>query len=130
MQNDDAPFLLKAIESLAGAESEFLNGRYNNRANRCYYGCFQAAIAALERASIQPTGGHWSHAFVPSQFDGLLITRRKRYPTALRGTLANRYELRQTADYSRELVSRAEAGRALRQARTFVETIRDQERGS
>jgi len=39
-------FLAKAEESLAGAESEFVNGRYNNCANRCYYASFQAAIAA------------------------------------------------------------------------------------
>jgi hypothetical protein len=29
------PYLVKAIESLAGAESEFAAGRYNNCANRC-----------------------------------------------------------------------------------------------
>jgi hypothetical protein len=40
-------FLLKAEESLSGAESEFANDRNNNCANRCYYACFQAAIAAL-----------------------------------------------------------------------------------
>lgn len=28
-------YLFKAEESLAGAESEFINGRYNNTANRC-----------------------------------------------------------------------------------------------
>ena len=39
-------FLVKAEESLAGAESEYVNGRYNNCANRCYYACFQAAIAS------------------------------------------------------------------------------------
>jgi uncharacterized protein (UPF0332 family) len=32
--------LKKALESLAGAESEFANARYNNCANRCYYACF------------------------------------------------------------------------------------------
>ena len=34
------PYLEKAVESLAGAESEYVNGRYNNCANRCYYACF------------------------------------------------------------------------------------------
>jgi uncharacterized protein (UPF0332 family) len=29
-------YFAKATESLAGAESEFINGRYNNCANRCY----------------------------------------------------------------------------------------------
>jgi uncharacterized protein (UPF0332 family) len=47
-------YLEKAIESLAGAESEFANRRYNNCANRCYYAMFQAAIAALMAAGIHP----------------------------------------------------------------------------
>ena len=47
MMRSAHPFLAKAQESLAGAESEFAAGRYNNCANRCYYACFQAAIHAL-----------------------------------------------------------------------------------
>ena len=109
MEATNEPYLLKAIESLAGAESEFAAGRFNNCANRCYYACFQAAIVALERENIRPSGGNWSHAFVPSQFDGLLIHRRKRYPAGLRGTLTDMYSLRVTADYSREHVTRADA---------------------
>lgn len=69
----DYPFLEKALESLAGAESEFVNGRYNNSANRCYYAAFQAAIAALQRAGVRPSRGQWGHEFVPSQFEGVLI---------------------------------------------------------
>ncbi len=49
-------YLLKAEESLAGAESEFINGRYNNTAGRCYYACFQAAIAALAQSYLAPNG--------------------------------------------------------------------------
>jgi uncharacterized protein (UPF0332 family) len=119
-------FLAKARESLAGAESEFVNGRYNNAANRCYYAVFQAARVALERAGIQPRGAQWSHEFVPSQFDGQLIYRRKLYPTELRGMLAQNYTLRQAADYGDDLVSRTQAQRALRRTRTFIETIRAQ----
>ena len=57
-------YLEKAIESLAGAESEHANKRYNNCANRCYYAMFQAAIAALIAAGIRPTGDRdrWEHA--------------------------------------------------------------------
>lgn len=45
---ESEPLLLeKARESLAGAESEFSNERYNNCANRAYYAVFQAAIVAL-----------------------------------------------------------------------------------
>lgn len=56
-------YLTKAVESLAGAESEFANGRYNNCANRCYYACFQAAVAALFAAGLTPQGTRtvWSH---------------------------------------------------------------------
>ena len=44
-------FAEKSGESLAGAESELVNGRYNNCSNRCYYACFQAAIQGLARAA-------------------------------------------------------------------------------
>jgi uncharacterized protein (UPF0332 family) len=47
-------YLSKANESLAGATSELVNGRYNNTANRAYYAVFQAAIAALMQAGIAP----------------------------------------------------------------------------
>jgi uncharacterized protein (UPF0332 family) len=41
-------YLAKAEESVLGAENEFVHGRYNNTASRCYYACFQAAICALQ----------------------------------------------------------------------------------
>src|SRR5215208_6523235 len=104
-------FLEKAIESLTGAESELAAGRYNNCASRCYYACFQAAIVALLRAGIQPPGssGEWSHFFVPAQFEGQLISRRKVYPTDLRGVLARNYDVRRRADYTTNVVSQTEA---------------------
>jgi uncharacterized protein (UPF0332 family) len=114
---------MKARESLRGAESEFDGGRHNNVANRAYFACFQAAVAALLRAGIRPGGGQWSHAFVPSQFDGQLIYRRKLYPTELRNTLERAYALRRKADYDEDTVRRADAERGLRQARTFVRAI-------
>jgi uncharacterized protein (UPF0332 family) len=118
-------YLFKAQESLAGAASEFANGRYNNCANRCYYACFQAAIVALLRAGIRPRGSsdEWSHAFVPARFDGELVNRRKLYPSELRGVLGAAYVLRQTADYELELISQTRAERALRRTRAFVQTI-------
>lgn len=75
-------FLTKAEENLASATSEFVNGRYNACANRCYYACFQAAIAALMQAGIRPprgAQGAWGHAFVQAQFAGELVNRRKLY---------------------------------------------------
>ncbi len=53
----DRAYLAKAEESLAGAEREFAAGAYNNCANRAYYACFQAAIAALDLADIRPPDG-------------------------------------------------------------------------
>jgi uncharacterized protein (UPF0332 family) len=120
-------YLRKADESLAGAESEYANGRYNNCANRSYYACFQAAVHALVAAGITPPGGRgeWSHALVPSQFDGQLIGRRKLYPAELRSSLARTYLLREVADYRTDLVTETEAGRALRRARVFVQAARN-----
>ncbi len=123
MAVQDSLYLDKAQEGLAGAESELANHRYNNCANRCYYACFHAAIAALQDAGIRSSGGQWSHSFVPSQFDGLLIYRRKLYPTELRGIVERSYALRAKADYDEDFVTRTEAERAIRRTRLFVQTI-------
>ena len=123
MEEHDSPYLLKAIESLAGAESEYSNQRYNNTANRCYYATFQAAIAALQMAGLRPIRGDWSHEFVPAQFDGLLVNRRKVYPPELRGVLSRNAGIRLSADYDEDPVTRTEANRALRRSRTFVQAI-------
>jgi uncharacterized protein (UPF0332 family) len=129
MVDRGTPFLDKALESLAGAESEFANERYNNAANRAYYAVFQAAIAALRRAGVRPIGDEWSHEFVPSRFDGLLINRRHLYPTELRGVLNRNAGLRLSADYDEEPVTRTEADRALRRGRTFVRAIQTESGG-
>lgn len=125
MLDHEPIYLSKARESLAGAESEFANARFHNCANRCYYACFQAAIAALQRAGTVPRGstGQWSHTFVPAQFDGELIKRRKLYPSALRGTLSLAYTRRQVADYTTDVVTQIQAERILRRARSFVQAI-------
>jgi hypothetical protein len=52
MEQTTTIYLAKAAESLLSAESEYVNGRYNSCANRCYYACFQAAIAALLQEGI------------------------------------------------------------------------------
>jgi uncharacterized protein (UPF0332 family) len=118
-------FLDKAQESLAGAQSEFVNGRYNNCANRCYYACFQAAIHALAHAGIQPTStpARWGHDFVQAQFAGQLVYRRKLYPREMHEALVRTYGLRQAADYRRDLVSETQARRALGRTREFLATI-------
>ena len=120
------PYLEKAEESLAGAESELANGRYNNCANRAYYACFQAAISALLGAGVRPRGGRhqWGHDFVQARFAGDLVGRRHRYPAELRSTLDHLSALRQTADYTSDAMTETEANRAVRRARTFVRAIR------
>ena len=119
----------KAQESLDGAQSEFINGRYNNCANRCYYAAFQAAIFALIRAGITPGGRleEWGHDFVQAQFIGHLINRRKLYPATLRVTLEQNYRLRQVADYRRDDVSDVRAARAVSRSETFLEALRQPE---
>jgi uncharacterized protein (UPF0332 family) len=118
-------FLAKAIESLAGAESEFVNGRFNNCANRCYYATFQAAIAALLRQGIQPGAERtWGHPFVQAQFAGTLANRSKLYPARLRDTLPQNLMLRQRADYEEQPVTETQAQRALRRTRDFLDAIR------
>lgn len=123
MTQPDTHYLEKARESLAGADSEYVNGRYNNSANRCYYACFQAAIAALLAAGLRPTAPQWSHTFVQGQFIGNLINRRKHYAAAHRDTLPRVYDLRLMADYDDELVTQTQAMRALRRSRELVTAI-------
>jgi uncharacterized protein (UPF0332 family) len=52
--SESQDYLAKARESFAGAESELIDGRFNNCARSVYYACFQAAIAALLEAGISP----------------------------------------------------------------------------
>ena len=123
MEQDITIYLAKATESLLTAESEFVNGRYNSCANRCYYACFQAAIAALLREGIRPHG-QWSHEFVQAQLVGVLINQRKRYDPQLRRVLSDNQSLRDQADYRPELVTATQASRALRRTRLFIAAVR------
>ena len=116
-------YLTKAYESLLTAESEFANGRYNSCANRSYYACLQAAIAAILNEGIRPAG-QWNHQYVQAQFVGVLINKRKRYESELRRVLADNQSLRDKADYRPELVTATQASRALRRTRLFVTAIR------
>ena len=124
MNRDTTIYLTKATESLLTAESEFVNGRYNSCANRCYYSCFQAAIAALLQEGIRSQGQRWSHESVQAQFVGVLINQRKRYDPELRRVLSDNQILRDQADYRPELVTATQANRALRRSRAFVNAVR------
>ena len=87
-----------SCHTLRAAESEFANGRYNSCANRCYYACFQAAIAALLAEGIRARG-QWSHEFVQGQFVGVLINQRHLYETQLRRVLADNQHVREGLDH-------------------------------
>src|SRR5438876_11722075 len=132
MNERDEIYLDRAEESLAGAESEYVNGRYNNCANRSYYACFQAAIQALLRLNIVPRGGRdqWSHEFVQSGFATECVSRRKLYPSELRTTLTASMAVRLNADYGRAGVSETQALRTLRRARELVGTVLERGGGS
>src|SRR5712691_6327794 len=119
MEQDITIYVAKAAESLLTAESEFANGRYN----RCYYACFQAALAALLREGIRPRG-QWSHAFVQAQLVGVLINQRHYYDSQLRRVLSDNQTLHDQADYRAELVTATQASRALRRSRLFVTAVR------
>ena len=125
MIEQDRVYLEKAQENLAAAQSEFINGRCNSCASRAYYACFQAAIFALVRAGIHPSGrdDYWRHDFVQAEFNGQLVNRRKAYPAGLRTTLIQTYALRVRADYLRDRVSETQAGRTSDRAEEFVDTI-------
>ena len=122
-------FLRKANEGLAGVTSEHANRRYNNVANRCYYACFQAAIGALVKAGVRPSGGgnNRTHAMVQSQFAGVLIGRRKMYPSSIRDTLQQLSLLRNQGDYNDTDVSLIQAYRALGRSKTFLAAINAEE---
>src|ERR671927_1933943 len=104
MEQDITIYLAKADESLRTAETESPNSRYNSCANRCYYACFQAAIAALLSEGIR-SRGQWSHEFVQGQFVGVFINQRHLYDRELRRVLADNQILRDKADYRPELVN-------------------------
>jgi uncharacterized protein (UPF0332 family) len=122
-----AVFERKARQSLAAAESEYVNGRFDTCANRCYYACFQAAVAALIRqGTAPPVGGRrarWGHDFVQAQFAAQFIDRRKIHSGAFRDTLSRMAILRHTADYPTEEDSETQGGRAVRRAREFVREV-------
>jgi uncharacterized protein (UPF0332 family) len=124
MENNARLFLAKALESLASVEADLAAGHYNGCASRCYYACFQAAIAALLAADITPTG-IWGHDFVRARFAGILINRRHLYPSDLKNVLPELSFLRQRADYEPEHMSRTQAERALRRTTAFVAAVRE-----
>lgn len=122
MIDEKSDFLAKAQEALEGAQCAVENHRYNNAANRAYYACFLAAIAALIDAHVRPEGS-WGHEYVQAQFSGLLIRRRKLYSATLGSVLSDNLETRARADYRPSSVSEKDAKRAVARARSFVQMV-------
>jgi uncharacterized protein (UPF0332 family) len=125
-------WLEKARQSLQGAESEYANQRYDNAANRAYYACFHAAIAALMNiGALELTGkGTPSHAFVQATFARELIHRRKVFSAEMASLLLDLLLLRQQADYSTIPINDLRIKRMLEKARAFVATARREIRRS
>lgn len=126
VSNEARGYLAKALESLVGAEIELQHHNYNNCANRCYYACFQAAVAALLTVGIQArsSSGHWRHQTVHAQFVEQLINRRRIFSPTLRTVMSENILLRNEADYEVDSISEKQASRVLRQSRNFVEAVR------
>ena len=120
-------YLTKARESLTSAEVDYAAARHNSCANRAYYACFQAAVAAPLAEGLRPANPRWewSHEFLQSQFNGLLIGRRKRCPVTLRRSLCDTIEVREKADYTPAAVSARVAERVLRAAQSFAHAIEE-----
>jgi uncharacterized protein (UPF0332 family) len=123
---EQCEWLAKAEQCLRGAESEFANQRYDNAANRAYYACFHAAIAALtDLGMLTLAGGKVpSHAFVQATFARELIHRRKIVPSELASTLLDLLFLRQQADYNSVPLNDVRVKRALDKAKMFVGVVR------
>jgi uncharacterized protein (UPF0332 family) len=127
MNNEINVYREKAKESLHGAQSELVNRRFNNCADRSYYACFQAAIYVLLKHNLVHMQEKWQHSFVKGQFVLQLINRRKKYPERFRSTLERCYDRRQTADYYRIHVTETEARRSFSAASDFFRELTGEE---
>jgi uncharacterized protein (UPF0332 family) len=123
LSDEAEAYLMKARESLAGAQSEHEAGRYNNAANRAYYAAFQAAVAALVLHGVSKRGVGWAHDFVRSEFAGRLIRRRKLYDAGLAPYLDELGKARGSADYDPDMVSRRVSTQSVRAAGRLVAAV-------
>lgn len=117
---DAQAWLSKAEEALAGAGAEATERRYDNAANRLYFACFQAAIAALVHAGVRPERSEWKHSDVQAEFNGILVKRRHLYPSDFRGLLNELGGLREKADYESQRVSGGSIRALLGRGRALV----------
>lgn len=122
---DSAIYLAKAEQCLAGATLAVAHGQYNNAANRAYYAAFQAAIAALRAAGVEPPiPRYWAHDYVLREYCCRLAREGGDYAPSSAAVFKALLDERLKADYEVELISRASGERALTLAREFVEAVR------
>jgi uncharacterized protein (UPF0332 family) len=114
--------IAKANESLKAAERCFEEGLCNSSVSRAYYAMYQAAQVALERAGLKRA--EWTHGALQATFANELTRRRKLYSSFLARDLNVVQDLRHTADYRDNDVSKRQAARALAKAREFVSQIK------
>jgi uncharacterized protein (UPF0332 family) len=120
-----AIYLAKADQCLAGAALAVAHGQYNNAANRAYYAAFQAAIAALRTAGVEPpTPRYWGHDFVLREYCARLARPHGNYPPESAPIFKALQDERLKADYEIELLSRDSGERALALAQEFVVAVR------
>ncbi len=113
-----AEFLFKAQENLAVAQNALEQKHYNAATNRAYYAVFQAAIAALAEEGFKHPKN--PHSWVQAQFTGILVTRRKLYPSKIASYLLPMQFLRDKADYEADFISKTSANIQVRQAADFI----------
>ena len=122
---DAAIYLMKAEQCLAGAALAAAHGQYNNAANRAYYAAFQAAIAALRTAGVEPsTPRYWSHDFVLREYCARLARPHGDYSPHSAAAFKALQDERLKADYEVEMLSRVSGERALALAQEFVQAVR------
>lgn len=114
--------IAKADESLNAAELCYKEGLYNSSVSRAYYSMYQAAQAALEAAGF--ARAEWTHAGLQATFANELTRMRKLYSPFLARDLNVVQDLRLTADYRDNNVSKRQSTRALAKAREFISQIK------
>ncbi len=114
--------IAKANESFKAAELCYDEGLYNSSVSRAYYSMYQAAQTALEAAGL--VRSEWTHGGLQATFANELTRRRKLYSAFLARDLNVVQDLRHTADYRDNEVSKRQATRALAKAREFVGQVK------
>ena len=123
---NESDWMVKAAENLAVADWCQEQGHFNACANRFYYAMFHAALAALLKHGMKPSGEKIGHDWVQANFSGQLIHRRKVFPRKFRQYLVKAFRVRVAADYQLMPVSKNLVTNELKKAREFVNTIIDE----